>query len=295
MVTRARSRALGATLAAVLLAAPGAATADDGRIAYLGWHDGYWQVWTMRPDGTDAALLTRSPADKVRVSWFPDGRSLLVNALDGSLEEVDSKTGETHEIPMELPGTQDAVAAPSSGRIAFSVTTGDTPDNNEIWLAERTGSQLRRITHMPGLQHQPQWGPNERFVYFLSGPGSQEHDLHRVELGSGSIEQLTTADVYHFELAVSREGRWAYSNNRSGNYEIYVRLPDERPVAATRHPALDGAPSWGPAGRLVFHSLRSGTVQVWRLDRLDGEPVQLTRHARGGRNPVWWTPSEKQQ
>ena len=292
-MTRYRRRcAVGAVLALLIPLALTARAAGDERIAYLAWSEGYWQVWTMRPDGSEAAALTRSPTDKTRVSWFPDGGSLLVNALDGTLSEVDAQTGAERPIPIELRGTHDAVAAPDSGRIAFSLSTAGAIDDNEIWLAERNGQDLKRVTLLPGLQHQPQWGPRERYVYFLSGESSQEHDLHRVDLASGSTEKLTAGDLYHFELAVSRDERWAYSNNRTGNYEIYVKAPDEAPALATRHPALDGSPSWGPNGRLVFHSLRSGSLQVWRLDRLGSEPIQLTHHAQGARRPVWWTPQQ---
>lgn len=281
--------------ALALLLFPMLARAEAGRVAYLA-HDGrYWQVWTVAPDGRDPRQLTRSEYEKSRSSWYPDGTHLLVNALDGRLFRVNAETGEESPVEAALRGTVDAVLSPDGERIAFSLGTGGSRDANEIWTVKTDGGALRRLTTMPRLQHEPQWSPDGRWIYFLSGDGGQSHDVWRVTADASQREQLTSGSVYQFELAIASDGRLAYSSNRTGNYEIFTQHEAGPVERWTDHEALDGHPTWSPEGRaLIFHSSRSGRLDLWRLEAAGAEPTRLTRAERGARNPVWWHPRQVQ-
>jgi Tol biopolymer transport system component len=257
-------------------------------VAYLAASGDYWQVWMVPAEGGEARQVTRSSYEKARCSWFPDSRHLLVNALDGRVFRVDGDTGEEQEIPMPLRGTTDAAVSPDGARIAFSLSTADSIDDNEIWVVGADGSNPLRLTTMPHLQHDPQWSADGRWIYFLSGDGQQAHDIWRVSPETRSSEQLTAGDAYHFELALAGDGELAFSSNRSGDYEIYVQAAGPPLAQLTREAGLDGAPSWSPDGkRIAFHSTRSGSLNVWTMSADGNAPVQLTHHERGARNPVW--------
>lgn len=277
-------------ISAFLLAGLSAATPAkaNGEIAYLASTGDYWQVWVVDATGSEPRQVTRSPYEKVRCSWYPDGRQLLVNSLDGRLLKVHVRDGSEEEIGNVLPGTKDAVISPTGRWIAFSLSTAGSVDDNEIWVVDADGGNPRRLTRMPWLQHDPAWSPDERFVYFASGDGGQAHDLWRVEVETGSREQLTVGSLYHFDVDVAGDEHIAFSNNQTGNYELYARRGRTQPRRLTDHPALDAAPSWSPEGdALVFHSTRSGALNVWRLDLASDAPVQLTFHKAGARDPSW--------
>jgi TolB protein len=273
-----------------------ASTRDPERLAYLAWTEGYWQVWAMTLPGEEGHQLTHSAIDKTALSWFPDGRRLLVNTIAGRPLQVGFPDGV--ETPLALPreGVFDATIGPDGRQIAFSVRSDGGGDDNDIWIVALGDSRpARRIVSMPRLQHQPRWSPSGRWIYFLSGDGTTRHDVWRTELPTGARQQLTTDGRFHFEIAVGPNERLAYSSNRTGNYEIYTQdEPPGKPVRWTDHPALDGHPTWVDGGRaLVFHSDRGGELNLWWLDTPLADPRQLTKHEGGARGPVAWSPPRR--
>lgn len=295
-----------ATLAACLAGAGSparAASPGEGRLCYLAHAGDYWQVFTMEPDGEGPRQLTRSPSDKTRCSWFPDGERILVDASEGRLSVADATSGDetplhlelgTQVIPRPLKGLVDAVVSPDGTRIAFSVSLPTDRDQNRIWVAEADGRGARKLTRDGGLQHEPAWSADGRFLYFLAGEGGQNHDIHRLEIATGSREQITSGQLYHFDVAVSPRGDLAFSSNRSGNYEIWVlRKGEDEPFRVTDDPGADARPAWSRAGdALVFESTRGGRQNLWRVGVAEkgaaGEPVRLTDHPVGARAPAWW-------
>jgi TolB protein len=268
-----------------MLLSVGAAQAEE--IAFLGYTNGYWQVWVMQMDGDGQRQVTRSPYDKSRVSWFPDGEYLLVNGLQGELMRVSVADGVEAPIELSFQGMSDACLSPDGSQIVFSLVKADKQDETNLWLVKLDGVGQRKLTSMQYLQHDPVWSHDGDWVYFLSGDGGQAHDIWRVSIASGNTEQLTAGHLYHFDVSVAHDGRMAFSSNRSGNYEIWVQAPKQEPKAVTHDPGLDGHPAWSSAGdRLIFESTRGGVPNLWSIGLPDGEPVQLTKFTDGARFPV---------
>lgn len=276
----------------VVLGRPRLALASGaGRIAYLAAGSPYWQVWVMDASGERPRQLTRSGYEKSHVAWYPDGRRLLVTALDGSLAAVDVESGAESPLELGADGLTDAVLSPKGDRLAYAYASAGKGDTSEIWVTELVDGSRRRLTRLPGLQHQPDWAPSGDWIYFSSEKDPREINLWRVSIRSGAEEKLTSHGLYSLEVAAGPDGRVAYSGNQTGDYEIWIWQPESGvpPRQLTHDPALDGAPAWGPDGRdLAFHSTRSGTLQIWRIPAAGGKAAQLTNHPGGARAPAWW-------
>jgi TolB protein len=283
------SKWVACSLACLALVAGDAATAEE-RIAFLGQAGSYWQVWTVKPDGSEPRQLTRSSYEKSRVSWFPDGRRLLIVSIDGHLFEADAQSGEEKPLVLPLLDVHDASASPDGTWLAVAASTGGSRDTHDIWLIRPSGADQRRLVSMPWLQHEPRWSRDGQWVYFLSGDGQQDHDIWRARASDGSTEQLTIGSRYHFEIDVAADGAIAFSSNRSGDYEIYTRPAGGGELTRwTTSPGMDGHPAWSPDGKsLAFHSTRGGRLELWRQDG-PGVPAQPLTHLEGGaRDPEWF-------
>ncbi|WP_444902552.1 hypothetical protein ACJJIG_10605 [Microbulbifer sp. SSSA007] len=260
--------------------------ADD--IAYLGVADGYWEVWHTNTETDSGEQLTRFGADVSRISWYPDGRHLLVNLHDGRLYRLNVRNKALAQIEAPLPNILDAVVSPIGDSFTFSLSTSSSIDDNDIYRYEFASNKLDKLTSMPRLQHEPSWSADGKAVYFLSGNGGQVHDIWKVDVAARKTEQLTVGALYHFDLAVRGDGAIAYSGNRSGNYELWLRQLDGRSERLTENPALDARPNWSPRGdQLVFHSTRGGSMNIWLYDLATKSVRALTQSEAGARQPVW--------
>lgn len=287
---------LRATLASSLfffVVPPSHAAAPDRPLAYLAVENGYWQVWTAELDGSRALLLTRSPYDKIKISWFADGNRLLVSGTAGELVSVAIDSGQETKIPLPVTQGSDATVSPDAKSIAFSAVNAGSSDTNDLWVAAADGSEAHRIMTLPALQHEPVWSRDGASLYFLSGSGGQSHDIYKVKIDGQSLEQLTAGHLYHFDIAVAADGTLAFSTNRSGNYDLLLRDRDgqERVLVATSD--LESEPAWDTGDRkLVFTRVSGGVANLWSVSRMGRVTAPITQHPLGARGAAIWRPAK---
>jgi len=263
--------------------------ANDERIAYLQVSEGYWQIWIVESDGSNPRQLTHDPVDKANLSWGGKGREILYNTNQGEMFIVQVESGEKRKISLSLSGMTDGDWSPDGREIVFSLSTVGSIDNNDIWRVNADGSNLRKLTRMNGLQHDPVWCSGGDRIVFLSGEGKQNHDIFIMERDGAKPRPLTADNLYNFEPACSSRGEIAFSSNRSGNYDIWAMDVEAKQISQlTEHPGYDSSPSWSPDGKtLVFVSDRSGQLALWGMKRDGTELRQLTENNTGCRSPVW--------
>ena len=265
----------------------GGGEASSSSLAYLAQTKGYWQVWVANEDGSNPRQLTKQDMDVSRISWFPGGAELLVNLQDGRMFRANTTTGESKPIQAPMPGIQDAVVSPDGKRIAFSYGVSESTYDNDVWMFDVTSGEQAKLTSVPGLQHDPAWSADGQWVYFLSGSGGQFHDIWRLKVADLSTEQVTVNELYHFDLALRHDGVIAYSGNRNGNYDLWLRYANGRTESLTNDIDLDARPTWSSDGQsLLFESSRNDALNIWRLDLKTRAIEPVTQTTDGARMPV---------
>src|SRR5205823_276084 len=86
-------------------------------------------------------------------------------------------------------------------------------------------------------------------------------DIYTVSSSGSDLKHPISNQADDYDASWSPTGnRFAFSSNRSGNYEIYTATPGGSKVRRlTNARALDTMPAWSPDGRrIAFASNRSG-------------------------------------
>lgn len=265
------------------------ASAPARALAYLTVKDGVWQVAIARVDGSGAAVITQSMYDKAKVSWFPDGRRLLVAGSNGELAIVETATGAETKVFLPISHSGDAVISPDGASIAFSALNAESPNTNDIWVCDADGRNARRVVSLPALQHEPVWSRDGASLFFVSGSGGQSHDIYKVVLTGAAIEQLTSGTLYHFDLDPASDGTLLFSSNRGGTYDVWERSPSGADRVVVASASFEGSPALtADEASLVFTRVEGGVSNLWIASRDGGDARRVTRGQAGARNPVIW-------
>jgi Tol biopolymer transport system component len=95
----------------------------------------------------------------------------------------------------------------------------------------------------------------------------------------GGIPRLITPMAPSYLHGWSPDGmRLAYCAERDGEYDIYtVPVEGGDEVQLTDVAGLDDGPEYDPTGRYIwFNSVRSGLMQIWRMQNNGSEQTQMT-------------------
>jgi TolB protein len=107
--------------------------------------------------------------------------------------------------------------------------------------------------------------------------------------------QMTFEQAFIEFLSVSRDGRTlAYSSDRAGNQDVWLKPIGGEARQMTADPAPDWSPLLSPDGQqIAFYSFRTGDREIWMMPSTGGAATQLTR-SRGLDVVQSWSPDGRQ-
>jgi Tol biopolymer transport system component len=159
---------------------------DGSRIAFVAFKQalgtgGPTEIRVVDVDGTDERRLTRAGTQDTEPAWSPDGRQIVFtrgflrfSRSDQRYEHTRSEiwrvnadgrnarrlTRTRREIEDFFPAW-----SPDGRRIAFA---SDRSGNRDIYVMDRNGRALRRLTRGPGEDRWPAWAPHGHRIAFIS-------------------------------------------------------------------------------------------------------------------------------
>ena len=108
---------------------------QNGRIAFMRFDNGHWQIWVSNPDLTAAAQITHEDPDSAIPVWSPNGHRL---AFDSSRSD----------------DPNDAIYV------------------NDVFLMDADGANVLKLTDSAGFSGEPAWSPDGSLVAFSVIAGS---------------------------------------------------------------------------------------------------------------------------
>lgn len=251
-------------------------------IAFYSDRDGYKEIFLMDYDGHDQRRLTAHKSISMSPSWSGGGDAVAYVSFFAergpALYLADVASG--RKSPLVTDGNLNASPSfsPDGRNIAFARALGA---NIEIFLCNRDGSNVRRLTNSGGIDTNPAWSPSGREIAFTSSR-SGSPQIYVMDAEGSNLRRVTFEGEYNDGASWSPDGtRLAYAT-RSERNRFDIALVDLVTLAARRLTAGNGsneAPSFAPDGRrIAFTSTRAGGTQIFVLNAADGGSVeQLTR------------------
>lgn len=126
-------------------------------------------------------------------SWSPDGHEIaFISGYDNVggifVMPIDCKDTIKSCATLLTPndgfyGYTSPMWSPDGNYIAFVSTRDSVNNNNNIFVMNRDGSQLRRLTENPGDDTDPSWSPDSRHIVYSA---------HSLELGTNALMMIDT-------------------------------------------------------------------------------------------------------
>jgi TolB protein len=235
---------------------------DGTRLVFESNRTGNWDIYTMKPDGTDLVRLTTDPAADVGPIWSPDGKRILFgserDASDPEIYVMNADGSDQRRLTRQPGDDSHPHWSPDGSRIVFNSarTTPDlkaewTKQYHEIFTMAADGSDVRQITRAQTVSTYPQFSPDGKKIAFrrtLDEPG------------------------FLWDLTLGMR-----------NSEVFVMNADgSNPVDVSKSAAYDGWPAWSPDGAtIVFSSNRAGPANIGQLYAVDPDGGNLRKLTDG--------------
>lgn len=249
------------------------------------------EIYISDYDGENQRRVTVNRSLAINPSWSADGRAIAYTSYRRGYPDIfvsyiyqgkmDQPAGGTETVHNFLPAF-----SPDGTRIAFM---SNRDGNMEIYVVNRDGGSLRRITRHPGNDATPTWSPAGNQVAFTSDR-SGSPQLYMVDAdGAGQPRRLTSeswADRATWSPAPYNEIAYAGRTGPGFDIKIYD-LASGHIRVVTDGTGSNESPSWSPNGRhLAFASTRAGRTHIFTIAR-DGNDLRQVTRAGNNVQPSW--------
>ncbi len=259
--------------------------------------DWYGSGLSWSPDSKSLAFSDRSA--------LQDAARLFVLSVDRSSKRPltsppeHSSGGRAPMDRAEFVGDLAPAISPDGQTVAFYRLKGG--GTGDIYLVPFSGGEPTRVTFEEAWFERPAWTPDgSELVFSSGGPLSRSSTLWRVSASGGKPERLPIGGDNAGQPAISsRANRLAYVE-RSADANIWqlaisrsagTVTSSTKFISSTRHEA---GPQFSRDGRkIVFHSDRSGSPEIWVCDANGANLQPLTSLGGPYAGTPRWSPDNR--
>jgi len=251
------------------------------------------EIYIADYDGANPQRITVNRSLNIAPSWSPDGKSLAYMSFSSRFPDIYIQNlYEVRQLVRPAGGTdliQNKFPAfsPDGTKIAFNSTRDG---NDEIYVVNRDGTGLKRLTSHPNIDVAPAWSPNGTQIVFVSGR-SGEPQLYLMEADGTGLQRLPCGEQQcdHPSWSPPPQNKIVYTCGPSGFYEICVLDLTTRAVAKlTNGPGSNEQPSFAPNGRhIVFTTTRWGKLQLAMIDLTGAVSKRRITETGNNKFPTW--------
>lgn len=267
---------------------------DGTRIAYLAEVDAKAQLWVRYMDAEGAVIqVTRGERSPVTFRWSPDGKSLAF-----TMPVPDSATWNV-ALPHAPAGAQWTPPPRVVNRLQYRADRVGflTDDWLQLFVVAAEAGVPRQVTHGAfnigargtGIPGPPalEWLPDSKTI-IADGNDALDADLqyqlsniYAIDVASGTLRRLTTANGFWHAPVVSPDGKWiaftgfAKTRDTYHSSDLFVMHPDGT-VLRLLTSGIDRDPAsvtWADNETIYFTAEDHGVVNTWTASLTAKAPV----------------------
>ena len=221
---------------------------DGRRFAFITFAEGANEINTFNVKTGE--VQTRTAVKGVgaiqNLAWSPNGRYIAFSGLDGGISNLylyDLRKEKVRQLTNDRYAALQPTWSPDGSRLAFTTDRGQNGTNfttlkygeYRLGMIEVESGRVRTLRPFSrGMQHNPQFSPDGRSLYFISNHDGFK-DVYRYRLADGAVYRITeiqtgVSGITATSPAMSvarRSGDVLFSVFSNGGYSI-VSLPDRK-------------------------------------------------------------------
>jgi TolB protein len=246
------------------------------------------EIYIVDYDGANPIRVTNTTTLNVAPAWSPDNQVIAYTSWRpssagsfGVFQDIILsyiQVGQRTTPANGSPDRQNYLPAwsPDGTKLAF---TSNRDGNPEIYVMNKDGSGLRRMTNSPTIDVSPTWSPTGNQLAWVSDRTGQPKIYLMNSDGTG--QRLLVGDPKSDRPTWSR-GKFneiAYASQTGPGYDIKIYSFEKgEAIKVTDGIGSNESPSFSPNGRhIAFTSTRNGKAQVFTVDRDGNNLRQITR------------------
>lgn len=246
------------------------------------------EIYIVDYDGANPIRVTNTTTLNVAPAWSPDNQVIAYTSWRpssagsfGVFQDIILSYIQVGQRTTPANGSPDRqnylpAWAPDGTKLAF---TSNRDGNPEIYVMNKDGSGLRRMTNSPTIDVSPTWSPTGNQLAWVSDRTGQPKIYLMNSDGTG--QRLLVGDPKSDRPTWSR-GKFneiAYASQTGPGYDIKIYSFEKgEAIKVTDGIGSNESPSFSPNGRhIAFTSTRNGKAQVFTVDRDGNNLRQITR------------------
>jgi dipeptidyl aminopeptidase/acylaminoacyl peptidase len=214
----------------------GATWSPDGKqIGYISNSSGRLNLWVMQADGSGVRQLLKSNDRQANPVFSKDGKEIVYEQDKGGdelydLYAVSVEGGEPRNLTNTDKTSESGPLFSKDGKWLAFGSKEKVESSTNIAVMEWPAGKARLLTHEKDPKASwdaADWSPDGRYLYAVREVGTDDADIYRVDVKSGTAENLTahTGKVLMIASEVSPDGKTLLmTSNEKGGYENVVLL-----------------------------------------------------------------------